>query len=88
MLVHNISLGSRFSGHYKLGNTELALAGGAAYLEGHVGDVDLVAAPLSEELDFRNLSGANDVDDTGGGGGAGFDFSIPIVAHGYLKQEK
>ena len=80
MLVHNISLGSRFSGHYKLGNTELALAGGAAYLEGHVGDVDLVAAPLSEELDFGHLSGGHDVG-SGSNAGGSFDFFIPIVTH-------
>ncbi len=58
---------------------------GDVILEGHVRNVDLIAAPLSEELDFRQLRRAHDVDHGATSGSGSLDFFVPIVAHDKRK---
>ena len=53
-----------------------------SHLEGHVGNVDLLAAPLAEELDVWQVG-----DDHGGGGGLGgggraLNLLVPVLGHG------
>ena len=59
-----------------------------SHLEGHVGDVDLLAAPLSEELDVWQVG-----DDHGGGGGLGgggraLNLLVPVLGHGLEGAEE
>lgn len=56
------------------------------HLQRHVRDVDLVAAPLSEELDLRQLGQCRHRK-RGGRSGAGVDLIIPIFGHDLCKKD-